>query len=280
MLLSNSLKEILQACNDAFYINFDEVWTNDDYSFLHKSLVKFANALPKQERDEIVNDYGAPTVMANSRLLSAVLLRGYRNSDLILQANLYQHPDARMLLNVLAAVAPNMESLAYLSDGLDIRDILSEAVIGLIEKLGDPIDLRFLRRNFDDLDYFFIDDFCGKEVIALKKCIIKNSETPDMLCEYLDHLQYIVWNFDQEEHQTSDDAEDDSESGDPEYSNDDDNYDIVDPLIMLSGLNRPKMSTYMQKFWKAHGERFFDDKTRQNFLADLKKYRQKLEQAG
>ncbi len=282
MEISENLKNVLQACNDADYIEFEEIcMIDDDYSLYHQALLNFINGLPEQDRALLLDDNGEPNNLANDRLHAALLLRGYCNIKLINHAYSYHRTEARMLINVVALLAQDMEQLTYCSDGFDIRDIIVEAVIGLLALIDDQMDFNFAlaRRHVDEL---FLKDTSSKAVIALKKGIVEHSKDPDSLADYIGHIQYVLQDFDNaDEYALLDECDADNDEDEGECESIDDEDDIVSstPLTWLSILDRPKMSPYMSRFWDKYGERFFDENTRKKFLADLKRYRKTLEKA-
>ncbi len=299
MQKNSKLDEIKQACHDACNIDFERLYTNDDYS-LHKHTIGFfISSLPRNERALLKSNEEdlAPTILAHTRAQAAFLLKGYSNAKVVHQAYLCHSPDGRYLLNVLTAMGGPFADLAYVNDGLDIRDIIVNAFLELIAFTDSGVSLETLRANMKDegLAIKAPENYLS---IAIKEYIVRNSETPDKLSGFFEKLvgelikaEHINKPYEDETESSDDDEffDDDDEDDffddeddffdDEDGSSDDDYEDDTDEdaAVDISVLYTPKMSPYMQKFWEKHGTCFFDDKTRKKFLEDLKRYREKIE---
>ena len=291
MTKNNKLDEIKQACHDACNIDFERLYTNDDYS-LHKHTIGFfISSLPRNERALLKSQEEdlAPTLLAHTRAQAAFLLKGYSNAKVVHQAYLYHSSDGRYLLNVLTALGRQFADLAYVNDGLDIRDIIVNAFLELMAFTDSGVSLEAFRANMKD-EGQAIKAPENHLSTAIKEYMVRNSETPDKLSGFFEKLvRELIKAEDinkpyEDEAESSDyddffDDDDEDDFFDDEDGSSDDYEDDTDEdaAVDISVLYTPKMSSYMQKFWEKHGTRFFDDKTRKKFLEDLKRYREKIE---
>ncbi len=119
------LSPVEQSRNDLNRVDFDALAFDEDGEITNASLGQFINAQPVEERAKLV-DRGLPTRQARQRLENAIFARAYNDDDLIAMFAQADDAEARLVINALAQVAPQMAKLEGAGD-LDIRDIVTDA---------------------------------------------------------------------------------------------------------------------------------------------------------
>jgi hypothetical protein len=119
------LSPVEQAKNDLNRVDFDAIEFDESGEINQTSLSQFINAQPVEERSRLV-DQGLPTKQARQRLENAIFARAYNDDSLIAMFAQADDAEARLVINALAQVAPQMAKLEGAGD-LDIRDIVTDA---------------------------------------------------------------------------------------------------------------------------------------------------------
>jgi hypothetical protein len=119
------LSPVEQARNDLNRVNLDNLEFNEDGEITNKSLDQFISGQPLEERSKLV-DQGLPTKQARQRLENAIFAKAYDDNELIAMFAQAEDPEAKLVINALARVAPQMAKLEGAGD-LDIRDIVIDA---------------------------------------------------------------------------------------------------------------------------------------------------------
>jgi GNAT superfamily N-acetyltransferase len=119
------LSPVEQAKNDLNRVEFDALQFDEDGEITNESLSQFIAAQPVEERTKLI-DRGLPTKQARQRLENAIFARAYADDDLIAMFAQTEDVEARLVINALAQVAPQMAQLEGAGD-LDIRDIVTDA---------------------------------------------------------------------------------------------------------------------------------------------------------
>jgi GNAT superfamily N-acetyltransferase len=119
------LSPVEQAKNDLNRVDFEGLQFNEEGEITNESLSQFIAAQPVEERTKLI-DRGLPTKQARQRLENAIFARAYADDDLIAMFAQTEDVEARLVINALAQVAPQMAQLEGAGD-LDIRDIVTDA---------------------------------------------------------------------------------------------------------------------------------------------------------
>jgi hypothetical protein len=119
------LSPVEQAKNDLNRVDFEGLQFNEEGEITNESLSQFIAAQPVEERTKLI-DRGLPTKQARQRLENAIFARAYADDDLIAMFAQTEDVEARLVINALAQVAPQMARLEGAGD-LDIRDIVTDA---------------------------------------------------------------------------------------------------------------------------------------------------------
>jgi hypothetical protein len=119
------LSPVEQAKNDLNRVDFEGLQFNEEGEITNESLSQFIAAQPVEERTKLI-DRGLPTKQARQRLENAIFARAYADEDLIAMFAQTEDVEARLVINALAQVAPQMAQLEGAGD-LDIRDIVTDA---------------------------------------------------------------------------------------------------------------------------------------------------------
>ncbi len=268
MQIPLNLKHVIQARYDERYINFHAYEITDDYSMDEGSIDHFAHEIPEQEWISVFDEHEDATAETYLRMQAALLMTGYRNARLVHAVYKYHPTLSRNLFNILSSKARDMLNFTCVYDGFDIRDIIAEAFLQVIRLLDGGDDFSFFQKKIDDFCKVLPND---KAVGSLARCIIKNGAKLDKLSHFIDKLSKDIREAEGDMYlevtETTKSAKKYSRpiKGDEYYMD-------------LESVYRPKMSSYMTRFWNQKGDRFFDVKTRKDFLEELVEYRTSIDE--
>lgn len=100
------------------------------------TLKQFIQAMPESERGALINSKtGEPNPDAQERLRNAIFFGAYQNEGLIDLYAATVDPDAKMYLNALGRVAPNMVRLSEVDPAYDVRPQVMSAVEDLVNAI-------------------------------------------------------------------------------------------------------------------------------------------------
>jgi hypothetical protein len=141
------LSPVEQAKNDLNRVEFDALQFDEDGEITNESLSQFIAAQPVEERTKLI-DRGLPTKQARQRLENAIFARAYADDDLIAMFAQTEDVEARLVINALAQVAPQMAQLEGAGD-LDIRDIVTDAAKIIVSGKRRGLKLREISSQVD-----------------------------------------------------------------------------------------------------------------------------------
>jgi hypothetical protein len=141
------LSPVEQAKNDLNRVEFDALQFDEDGEITNESLSQFIAAQPVEERTKLI-DRGLPTKQARQRLENAIFARAYADDDLIAMFAQTEDVEARLVINALAQVAPQMAQLEGAGD-LDIRDIVTDAAKIIVSGKRRGLKLRDISSQVD-----------------------------------------------------------------------------------------------------------------------------------
>jgi hypothetical protein len=128
-------------------VEFDALQFDEDGEITNESLSQFIAAQPVEERTKLI-DRGLPTKQARQRLENAIFARAYADDDLIAMFAQTEDVEARLVINALAQVAPQMAQLEGAGD-LDIRDIVTDAAKIIVSGKRRGLKLREISSQVD-----------------------------------------------------------------------------------------------------------------------------------
>jgi hypothetical protein len=141
------LSPVEQAKNDLNRVDFEGLQFNEEGEITNESLSQFIAAQPVEERTKLI-DRGLPTKQARQRLENAIFARAYADDDLIAMFAQTEDVEARLVINALAQVAPQMAQLEGAGD-LDIRDIVTDAAKIIVSGKRRGLKLREISSQVD-----------------------------------------------------------------------------------------------------------------------------------
>jgi hypothetical protein len=141
------LSPVEQAKNDLNRVDFEGLQFNEEGEITNESLSQFIAAQPVEERTKLI-DRGLPTKQARQRLENAIFARAYADDDLIAMFAQTEDVEARLVINALAQVAPQMAQLEGAGD-LDIRDIVTDAAKIIVSGKRRGLKLRDISSQVD-----------------------------------------------------------------------------------------------------------------------------------
>jgi hypothetical protein len=166
------LSPVEQSRNDLNRVDFDALAFDEDGEITNASLGQFINAQPVEERAKLV-DRGLPTRQARQRLENAIFARAYNDDDLIAMFAQADDAEARLVINALAQIAPQMAKLEGAGD-LDIRDIVTDAAKIIISGKRRGLKLKEIASQVDmtvDPDTRIIVDLFAQNTRSNKQAI-------------------------------------------------------------------------------------------------------------
>ena len=274
MQIMKQLEEIGQACKDVAYLDFDMLDKNGEDLFSNNAVTKFVDALPEQEKADLIDIHGYPNSTATSRMMAAVMLKGYYSDALINLAYKPLSGTSGLIFNALAYAAKEMEALNDAPDGLDIRDFLAKSSAGLIHDLESVFDLNFFKDLYLDTEY---EDDCEKSNFAWEIAILQHVDNLDDLKElFVTDIAGVLVNLVNKINRQNLSAEIIPPADDICPKSELLKLSKEEPACILPYVYKSKMSCYMSSYWSNYGLRFFDKNTCQDFLNDLNTYRKKL----
>lgn len=129
---NKSLSAIETARNDANRVDLDSLEFNDDGTPTRDSLSRFVSGMPDTERGSMMDKEGRATVQAVDRLNNAIFAKAYNNDDITAMYAEATDPEAKLVVNALARLAPKMAKLEGCGE-LDFRNALVDAVNAIVQ---------------------------------------------------------------------------------------------------------------------------------------------------
>ena len=129
---NKSLSAIEQARNDGRRINLEGLQFNEDGSVTANSLAQFVASMPPTERGALMDKHGRPSVQAVDRLNNAIFAKAYNNDDITAMYAQATDPEAKLIINALARLAPKVAKLEGCGE-LDFRNALIDAVNKIVQ---------------------------------------------------------------------------------------------------------------------------------------------------
>jgi len=144
----SGLSAIDAAKQDAKRVDVNALKFNEDGTPTAKSLSDFINAMPVSEHPDLKNTNGEPTPRAQDRLMNAVFWHAYGHEPLIDLYGATMDPDAKLMLNALARVAPKMAQLDGAGE-YDIRKYVTQAAEAVVNAKRRGISLQEMAAQAD-----------------------------------------------------------------------------------------------------------------------------------
>ena len=172
---NQSLNAVEKAHNDANRVNFESLEFNEDGSPTADTVAGFVSGMPSSERAELVDSHGRANSQAIDRLNNAIFAAAYGNDDLIAMYAMAVDPDAKLVINTLAQLAPKLYRLEGCGE-LDFRDVLVQAVNQIVEGKRRGLKMQDIVKQTDAfadpdialfLDLFAQNPRSNKQVIAV-----------------------------------------------------------------------------------------------------------------
>lgn len=129
---NKSLSAIETARNDANRVDLDSLEFNEDGTPTRDSLSRFVSGMPDTERGAMMDKEGRATVQAVDRLNNAIFAKAYNNDDITAMYAEATDPEAKLVVNALARLAPKMAKLEGCGE-LDFRNALVDAVNAIVQ---------------------------------------------------------------------------------------------------------------------------------------------------
>lgn len=129
---NKSLSAIETARNDANRVDLDSLEFNEDGTPTRDSLSRFVSGMPDTERGSMMDKEGRATVQAVDRLNNAIFAKAYNNDDITAMYAEATDPEAKLVVNALARLAPKMAKLEGCGE-LDFRNALVDAVNAIVQ---------------------------------------------------------------------------------------------------------------------------------------------------
>ena len=149
---NKSLSAIEQANNDARRVDLKSLKFNEDGSVSKESLAQFVAAMPPTERGALIDKDGRPSSQAVDRLNNAIFTKAYNNDDIAAMYVQATNPEAKLVINALARLAPKMAKLEGCGE-LDFRDALVDAVNAIVQGKSEDLSMQDILAQQD----FFAD---------------------------------------------------------------------------------------------------------------------------
>ncbi len=275
MQKTKQIEEIIQAAKDVGYIDFGMLDTDDENPFSNRALTAFIKSLPEEERPNLFDIEGFPTSTAYSRMMAAVMLKGYYSDQLIHFAYRPLTSASKLILNALAFSAKEMEKFNDAEeDGLDVRDLVAETAAELIATLEDGGNVNLLKFIYADSEY---SDDGEKAEFAWTRAITQNIDSlDDLIGLFSSKIAGTLTKNIKKPSSRSVVSALKSAIGNKLPKSEVFKLVRTSPYYILPHIYSSKMSCYMRSFWAQNAHRFFDENRCQEFLADLSKYRTKL----
>lgn len=131
------MSAVEQANNDKHRVKFDEIEVYSDGTPTKQSVKNFVMQMPVSERGNLIDTNGQPTSQALERMNNAIFAKAYNDDHLLEQAAQAWDPESKTIVNSLIKAAPKIQRLEGLSDGYDVRDIVSKAAQRAIKALSE-----------------------------------------------------------------------------------------------------------------------------------------------
>lgn len=147
---TSALSAVEQARTDARRINLNGLKFNADGSVSASSLNEFVQAMPASERASMIDKDGRPTVQAVDRANNAIFAQAYNNDSITAMYAQATDPEAKLVINALARLAPKMAQLEGCGE-LDFRDALIDAVNAIVQGKRDGLSMREIASQQDFL---------------------------------------------------------------------------------------------------------------------------------
>lgn len=284
MELSDKFLELVQASTDARALDLKRITLHNE-TINEDAVLSFVKALPEECQEGLL-EQNHPTDIARSRCLAACMLKGYGDANLVHFARRELNPYVSLLLHALACMSSEIVILETLPDGYDIRGFLAQAVVLSIDEFEKNVSLTNLGIEKSSIDKLIIDieglRTCNQAVYAMKSFIASHSGSLD---ELVDELLELVWAITDSSKLDSMEVtcidklfKHASYPQDHDFEKHHTQTAIKhDPTLELSSFFRPKMSIYMNRIWDHQCDAFFENSTRDDFLASLREYRKTLQ---
>ena len=144
----SNMSAIDSAKQDSKRVNISDLKFNEDGTPTSKSLLDFINAMPVSEHPDLKNTNGEPTPRALDRLMNAVFWQAYGHEPLIDLYSATIDPDAKLMFNALANVAPKMAQLEG-AGTYDIRKYVTQAAESVVNAKRKGINLQEMAAQAD-----------------------------------------------------------------------------------------------------------------------------------
>jgi len=144
----SGLSAIDSAKQDSKRVDINDLKFNEDGTPTIKSLMDFINAMPVSEHPDLKNTNGEPTPRAFDRLMNAVFWQAYGHEPLIDLYSATIDPDAKLMFNALANVAPKMAQLDGAGE-YDIRKYVTQAAESVVNAKRKGINLQEMAAQSD-----------------------------------------------------------------------------------------------------------------------------------